>query len=339
MKKLRVAQIGMYHEHAPGKFDALRKMPDEVEILGVVDEHDFCQVPKFSDWISPCYDGYPRLTLDEVFAMKNELDFVVVEVPNLELVRIGMMCAQQGIPIHLDKPAGLDLEEYRKLLECCRKNNVPLQMGYMLRTNPALSYARQLVKDGVLGDIYSITMDMNHGYGGDPYNEYLRLFPGGIMFNLGCHLIDYIISVMGEPECVTPFLKATADVDQATVNNTMAVFSYPNALAHISICSKRLAGCTTERCVVIEGTNGRIRIQPMETFAPNSLRMSLKVHEARGSFPAGTDTTVTFPPLNDRYIAQLRELGEIVRSGKTPEYSYDHDYSVHKITLKAAGII
>lgn len=339
MRKLRVVQIGMCHEHAPGKFEALRKMGDEVEIVGVVDERPFCTIPAFSDWIAPCYENYPRLTLDELWQMKDTLDFVLVEVPNLDLVRVAMMCAEHDLPMHLDKPAGLSLEDYKKLLDLCEKKHIPLQMGYMLRSNPALIHARNLVKAGVLGDIYSINMDMNHGYGGEPYNEYLRLFPGGIMFNLGCHLIDYIISVMGEPEKVASFLTSTADVHPDTMNNTMAVLQYPHAFAQIQICSKHLCGNSSHRRVLIEGTNGWLAIQPMECFAPASLEMQLQLREARGGMPADSRTVIKFPPLEDRYLEQLRELGEVVVNGQTPEYSYQHDYLVHKTTLQAASII
>ena len=212
-------------------------------------------------------------------------------------------------------------------------------MGYMLRSNPALIHARNLVKAGILGEIYSINMDMNHGYGGEPYNEYLRLFPGGIMFNLGCHLIDYIISDLGAPEKVASFLTSTADVPPDTMNNTMAVLQYPHAFAQIQICSKHLCGNTSDRRVLIEGTNGWLAIQPMECFSPESLQMQLCLNESRGGLPAGAKMTIKFPPLEDRYIEQLRELGEVVVNGKTPEYSYEHDYLGHKTTLQAASII
>jgi len=35
----------------------------------------------------------------------------------------------------------------------------------------------------------------------------LAEFPGGMMFELGCHLIDLVVGVLGKPEAVTPFLQ------------------------------------------------------------------------------------------------------------------------------------
>lgn len=38
MKKLKVVQFGICHEHANGKFMTLQKMPGTYELVGVVDE-------------------------------------------------------------------------------------------------------------------------------------------------------------------------------------------------------------------------------------------------------------------------------------------------------------
>ena len=37
-RPLRVLFYGVTHEHAPGKFESLRKMPDDFEIAAVVDD-------------------------------------------------------------------------------------------------------------------------------------------------------------------------------------------------------------------------------------------------------------------------------------------------------------
>ena len=51
------------------------------------------------------YRGERFMTLEEALNMK-DLDAALIEVPNLDLVPVGMMFAERGIPIHLDKPCG-----------------------------------------------------------------------------------------------------------------------------------------------------------------------------------------------------------------------------------------
>ena len=38
VKKVRVVQWGMRHEHADGKFKSVRKLPDDYELVGIVED-------------------------------------------------------------------------------------------------------------------------------------------------------------------------------------------------------------------------------------------------------------------------------------------------------------
>ena len=52
MEKIRIAQIGVTHEHAPGIMATLRKMPDVFEIAGYVDD-SASTAPKYpGEWRS-----------------------------------------------------------------------------------------------------------------------------------------------------------------------------------------------------------------------------------------------------------------------------------------------
>lgn len=335
MKKLNVVQFGMRHEHAYGKILTLKQMTDRINLLGVVDEGESA-TPAFYSPFNP-FEGIPRLTEDEVFSRK-DIDMVVVEVPNLELVSIGMKCAEHNIPMHLDKPAGEELEPYAKLLDCCKAKNLPLQMGYMFRGNPVFKYLADIVREGVLGDLYEVEIDMNHDYSNPAYYDYLSKFKGGVMFNLGCHLIDYIVTLLGEqPERIESFLQSTPAVRQGIWNNTLAVLQYKHATAVIRICCP--ATCFVhKRHMRLAGTNGYAEFCPLERFDGKSLELTIELKKACGGLPAGK-TVMTFPPVLDRYMDQFDELIDIVQGRKPNPDLYRHDYDVHKITLAAAQYI
>ena len=111
MKKVKVVQIGMRHEHAEGKMISLRKLPDIFDIAGVVDEKDFAHNATYlanDDMLNRHFDDLPKLTLEETFDLPG-LDGVLVEVPNLDLVPVAMKCMERGIPMHMDKPGCPDL--------------------------------------------------------------------------------------------------------------------------------------------------------------------------------------------------------------------------------------
>ena len=45
MKKIRIAQIGVCHEHASGKINTLKRLPEYFEIAGVVDDYSLSRTP------------------------------------------------------------------------------------------------------------------------------------------------------------------------------------------------------------------------------------------------------------------------------------------------------
>ena len=107
MRKLKVVQIGVTHEHANGKFMAVQALPDEYEVVGYVDERAYCDAVRFGD-CSGLMKDIPRLTEEELWQRK-DVDAVFVEVPNADLVPTALRVMEHNLPMHLDKPAGMDL--------------------------------------------------------------------------------------------------------------------------------------------------------------------------------------------------------------------------------------
>lgn len=334
MDRIRIAQIGITHEHANGKMYSLRKLPEVFDIVGYVDDREFSKSPRFgNDFVKP-YEGLRKLTLDEVFNTPG-LQAVTVEVPNNDLVPVALRCMERNLAMHMDKPGGEDLALYRKLLDGCKERNLPFQMGFMFRGNPAFQFCIAAIRRKLIGEVFELEADMNHCYGGEAYQEYIGRFPGGIMYNLGCHLIDFIVAALGRPENVTPFQKSAPGYPASVRNNCMAVLEYPHAIVTLRSCSKDTAD-TGGRRMKIVGTNGSIAFTPLERFDGKPVELTLNLAAAAGEFPAGKHT-LRFPPQADRYEAQLLELARIIRGEIENPYSYEHDYLVHEVTLAAAG--
>lgn len=336
-EKVKIVQIGVCHEHAEGKILSLRRLADIFEIVGFVNDNSFSQTPKLGGKNLAAYEGLLELTLDEALNYPG-IQAATIEVPNNELVPMALRCAERNLALHMDKPAGEDIALYGKLLDKCREKKLPFQMGFMFRGNPAFSFCTDAVKSGMIGDVYEIILDMNHGYGGDEYQKYIGCFKGGIMYNLGCHLIDFVVSAMGEPENVVPFLKSTPEQPPQVKNNTMAVLEYPYANAIIRCCSRHPENGVNARRVWIAGTKGTIEFSPVERFDGKPVEMELYLKEPFESYPAGRQT-ISFPPQSDRYEKQLIELAEVINKERNSSYSLEHDYLVHKVTLAAAKYI
>ena len=337
MEKLNIIQIGICHEHAVGKWETLKKRPDIFKLIGYVDERDFCKTPRLSQFFNEnLYADHRKLTLDEALNYPG-LGAVTVEVPNNDLVPVALKCMEHNLPMHMDKPAGEDLTLYKKLLDGCKARNLPFQMGYMFRGNPAFQFCIRAIREKLIGEVFEIEADMNHCYGNENYQEYLGKFSGGIMFNLGCHLIDFVAAAMGRPDNVTSFLKSAPGYPDPVRNNCMTVLEYPHALVTLRACSKDVCN-TSGRAMKIAGTKGTIKFSPLERFDGKSVEIELTLSEDCAIFPKGIHI-LRFPPQRDRYEVQLAELMQVIRGTAEPSYSYEHDYLVHEITLAAAKYI
>ncbi|MBO5723594.1 MAG: Gfo/Idh/MocA family oxidoreductase [Lentisphaeria bacterium] len=336
MKKVKIAQIGVTHEHAPGKIATLKNLPDLFEIVGVCDDRSFSKTPCFFNGNMKPYDGLRFMTLEEILA-DDSIEAVTVEVPNNELVPIAMRCAQRGLAMHMDKPAGEDLGPYKELLELCKAKSLPFQMGFMFRSNAAFQVAIRAIREKWIGEVIEIDADMHHNYGGEPYQEYISRFPGGIMYNLGCHLIDFVAAAMGEPRRVTSFMHPAPGYGEGVRNHGLAVLEYEHAFVTLRSCSKTPYD-TNSRAMRIIGTKGTVHLCPLENFASVSPYMDIEImlNEACDALPEGKHT-LRVPSLRDRYAGQLQELYAMIREGKKSFYTFEHDLLVHKITLAASG--
>lgn len=336
MKKLKVIQIGVTHEHAEGKMRTLLSCPGEFEVVGYVNDLNSAHTPYNVTSLLPLYGDLHPMTIQEALEYP-DTDMVTIEVPNNELVETAEKFARKGVALHMDKPAGEDLEAYKRLLDICKEKTLPFQIAYMFRGNPAFRFCIRAIKEKLIGDVISIECDMNHCYGGEQYREYISKFKGGIMYNLGCHLIDFIVAAMGRPAAVHSFIRSVAGDVESSGNNSYALLEYPNAFAHIKVCGK-VPGCTPARSMSVKGTKGTIFFSPMERFDGKGLELELLMQEDTPSYPAGKHTLV-FNPVTDRYINQLREFAGIIRGERTESaYTVEHDLLVHEVVLAASGL-
>ena len=334
-ERIRIGQIGVCHEHAAGKMNTLRRMPGVFEIVGFVDDRGTA-APKAAGRDLEPFAGLKRMTEQDLFATPG-LRAVTVETPNNDLVPAALRCMEKGLAIHMDKPAGEGdaLADFKRLLSGCREKRLPFQMGYMFRNNAAMQFCLRARKLGWLGDVFEIQAGMSHDYGGEEYQDYIAKLKGGIMFNLGCHFIDFIVFLMGRPQKITPFLKSAPGYPCGVRNNCLAVLEYAHATATIRACSKEVRGGSHRRLTVC-GTKGSIDLSPIERFDGRPLEMRLTLREGNAEYEAG-EHILNMGIKQDRYEDQLAELAKMIRGEMENPYTCEHDLLVQEAVLAASG--
>jgi predicted dehydrogenase len=332
VRRIKLAQLGITHEHASGKMEAARRLTDHFDVVGVVDDSASSTAGQHDAVNREVYEGLKWMTEEELLNSP-DIDAVFVETTNDDLPAAALRCAEHGRHMHMDKPGGQTMGPFEQIVGLCRDKGLALRMGYMYRVNPGLQLCRRAIDEGWMGDVFEIDMTMNR-FDNDRYRSYIATFKGGIMYNLGCHLIDFAVAVLGRPERVTPYLKCTRD--DGVEDNTLAVLEYPRAIAsvHVAITDP---DAIAHRRVIVRGTKGTFELFPTEPIPftkPMALRFTFA--EPHSEYAAGTHH-VTLPPMQVRYDDQLIEFARIVRGEIENPYPYEHELLVQEVLLAASG--
>jgi predicted dehydrogenase len=321
--RIKIGQIGTLHPHAEDKAATLRELTDHYEFVGIV-EHDADRRKAVEN--SDTYKGLKWMTEEQLLNVKG-LRAVAVETAVQDLVPTAARCVAAGMHLHLDKPAGDSLGAFKRLLDDAARQNLAVQMGYMFRYNPAFVFCFKAVREGWLGDIFEVHAVMSKTMPRDRREEFAR-FSGGSMFDLGGHLVDAVVTVLGKPHRVTPYIRRTRPEQDDLADNTLAVFEYAEATATIRSAMVEVEG-QRRRQFVVCGDRGTVEIRPIE---PPHLRLTLA--EPQGEYEKGYQE-VELPDAPSRYDDQLIELARLIRGEKEPEYSRAHDLAVQESLLRA----
>lgn len=321
--KIKIGQIGVGHAHA-SKLSVYRASAD-YEVVGIVEPNEKLRSKAQSD---ATYRDLPWMTQEQLLNVPG-LQAVLVETEVRDLLNTAETCIAAGKHVHLDKPAGELLPQYQRLLEAAAQKKLLIQMGYMFRYNPGVVLLRECLKNGWLGEIFEVHTVMSKVVGDGARRE-LAEYPGGIMFELGCHVIDLVIGVLGKPTQVTAFAHQVAKKNDKLVDNMLAVLNYERAIATVKSSAVEVDG-GDRRHFVACGTEGTLHIQPLDN---PSVRVAFS--KPHGDFKAGYQDVRL--PKYARYVGDAADMARIIRGEKASDFSYEHDLTVQDTVLSASGV-
>jgi len=322
-ERIKVGQIGVAHGHA-AKLAVYRRSPD-YEVVGVVEPD--AALRKRAE-TQPAFRDVPWLTREQLLDVPG-LRAVLVETHVRDLLATAEACVAAGKHVHLDKPPGESLPQLRRLLDAAAKKHLLVQLGYMFRYNPAVVMLRHFLRRGWLGEPFEAHAVISKVVS-PAERRALAEYPGGILFELGCHVIDLVVGLLGKPAEVHAFPRHSGTADDKLVDNMLAVFGYPRATATVKSSAMEVEGFD-RRHLVVCGTEGTFHIQPLDNPAA---RVALS--SARGEYRKGYQD-VSFPKY-ERYVADAADMAKIIRGEKKADFTAEHDLAVQETLLKACGL-
>lgn len=333
MKRLRVAQIGCSEStHARQIFSSLLRQNDIFEVVA------FADVDYHRGERDGRYNAVPERTPEEILNDPT-LDAIFIECDEVLATKYAIAAAEKGFPIFMDKPGSPDDADFDRLIDLIEEKNLPFSIGYMYRTNPAILQLLQEIKSGKLGEIYSVEAQMSC-WQKDYRREFFKTLPAGMLYYLGCHLIDLIYQIQGEPLAVLPLSAKVEPEKDFGVDFGMAAFQYPHGVSFAKACGVEVGGFT-RRQLVVHGTKGTFEINPLEILAENDC-VGCKMRRCYLEDPQNTgwsyDGIRKEFPLFNRYDATTANFAAYVRGEKQNPYTPEYERKLHKLILKACGV-
>jgi predicted dehydrogenase len=143
---------------------------------------------------------------DELWRRAGAFDLVVVASPNRSHVPLALASIEAGLPVVVDKPLAPSAADGRRLIEASEDRRVLLTVFQNRRWDGDFRTVQALVEADLLGPLVRFESRFER-YRPVPREGAWRERPepeeaGGLLFDLGSHLIDQALLLLGEPRAV-----------------------------------------------------------------------------------------------------------------------------------------
>lgn len=213
--------------------------------------------------IPKAYGSYEELVADP------EVQAVYVASPHSAHHEHALLALQAGKHVLVEKAFTRSAAQARELVAAARAADVTLMEAMWTRFLPRTDVVRQLLEDGVLGELEAVFAD--HG---QALTHVQRLMDpdlaGGAMLDLGIYPVSYAVFVLGLPgrvQAVGDLTDTGVDRQVAIVLDRFADHPAARAVLHTTLAAR------TPTTAAISGSAARVEAGGRAFYAPGPLRL------------------------------------------------------------------
>lgn len=282
--------------------------------------------------------------------LEEDLDGVVIATPSAGHASQALAALERGLAVFCQKPLAASAPEAAAVVASARAHDRLLAVDLSYRTVAGVSEIVRLARAGELGEIYAADLTFHNAYGPDrPWYYELRESGGGCVMDLGTHLADLLLWVLGSPPVASvssQLYAAGKRLDRPVTRiedyATAQVGFATGASARIACSWKLHAGCdavieaafhgtrgaailrnvagsfhdfTVERC---EGTRRRVLAAPPDDWGGRALRSWARQLGADPRFDPGCEQLVAVAELVDAFYGRSAGAGAAALEGASP---------------------
>lgn len=203
----------------------------------------------------------------------SDIDAVYVGSANSDHYAQVLAAAEAGKHVFCDKPLALTADEADKMVAACKAHNVQLAVNYVYRFHPLIEKTRELIENQTIGKLLSVSANFNINFPPDDnFRFHKAQSGGGVMRDLGTHMIDTLRFLNGEVEpvaCVMDNLLYRMEVEDFA----SAMLRFTNG-GYATFCVSSNASRAFNRLEIL-GTKGSIHIENLIGGRFSSAKMTI----------------------------------------------------------------
>ncbi|HYE08893.1 MAG TPA: Gfo/Idh/MocA family oxidoreductase [Patescibacteria group bacterium] len=209
--------------------------------------------------------GYEYATdnIDDILS-REDIQVVNICTPNNMHKDMIIKALKAGKHIYCDKPMVISSREAGEVLQELKKTTVFNQVAFHNRFFPAIIRAKQIIEEGRLGKILTYRAVYLHSGSVDPnkpigWKQDKSIGGGGVLFDLGSHVLDLMYYLMGEYESIMAKTQV-AYAKRCDKNGCMVDIEAEDMAIMIAKMQNGALG-TIEASKVSTGTNDELRFE------------------------------------------------------------------------------
>ena len=190
-------------------FGMLINRSQKAELVALCDPNA-ARMEAVAQRLGKAYNVYTDI---ENMAGHESLDAVIITSPDYCHVQNVKTALSKGLNVLIDKPLATTTAGCREIIKAAEKSGKTVMMGFNLRHDPALKRLKQIVDDGLLGNIFLIENREFYDGGKTYMSRWNRKYAlsGGLWVHKGSHDFDIFNWLLGFPK---PFkVAATAGIN------------------------------------------------------------------------------------------------------------------------------
>lgn len=280
----------------------LSEHPD-VELVAIADKDTKLRKEAVSRHGCKGYNGAEKMIEG------SDLDAIVVASPTVTHTEVAMLAIRSGIPALIEKPLASTYEAAYEIFQLSEKLGVPVQVGHVERYNPAVLLLGELLKSGMISEVYSATSTR-----AGPFPERIR--DVGVTIDLATHDVDILSWIIGERPA-RAYAESTRQLHAVHEDLTFGLLKFPSG--KVGMLDVNWLTPAKRRSLRVLGKEGM--------FELDYLTQELRWTQAGTSEPilvdgyaptlSGVSTSLPITK-KEPLLAQLDEFLDVVRTGKRP---------------------